>query len=153
VIVDGDVEATMRDGTALLADVYRPAGSGPWPVLLARTPYGKRDPTVLAVLDPLAAARRGFLVVVQDVRGRFGSAGDWEPLVHEVDDGYDSVRWAASLPGSDGTVAMYGRATSVTYSWPLSPRGRPSSSRPYPHSRGWIPSMVWYPAVVRRSAV
>ena len=54
-----EVETTMRDGVVLRADVYRPAGGGPWPVLLARTPYGKRDPGVLARLDPAAAARRG----------------------------------------------------------------------------------------------
>jgi putative CocE/NonD family hydrolase len=77
-------------------------------VLLARCPYGRRDPGILARLAPGAAARRGFLTVVQDVRGRFGSEGEWEPLVHEQDDGYDTVRWAAGLPGSDGRVAMYG---------------------------------------------
>lgn len=102
-------EAAMRDGTLLRADLYRPAyGTGPWPVLLARGPYGRRDPGILARLDPPAAARRGFLVVVQDTRGRFGSDGDWEPLVHEYDDGYDTVRWAAGLPGCDGRVVMYG---------------------------------------------
>ncbi|MBM9503501.1 CocE/NonD family hydrolase [Streptomyces sp. KK5PA1] len=99
----------MRDGTVLTADVHRPpSGSGPWPVLLARGPYGSRDPGVLAALDPEGAARRGFLTVVQDVRGRFGSGGIWEPLVNERDDGHESVRWAAGLPGSDGRVAMYG---------------------------------------------
>ncbi|WP_329171813.1 CocE/NonD family hydrolase [Streptomyces sp. NBC_01477] len=104
-----DAEAAMRDGTVLRADLYRPPrGTGPWPVLLARGPYGRRDPGILARLDPRAAARRGFLVVVQDVRGRFGSEGSWEPLVHEYDDGYDTVRWAARLPGADGRVAMYG---------------------------------------------
>jgi putative CocE/NonD family hydrolase len=100
--------ARMRDGTVLSADVYRPSSGGPWPVLLARTPYGKRDPTVLAALDPLAAARRGFLVVIQDVRGRFDSDGVWAPMAHERDDGYDTIAWATRLPGSNGTVAMYG---------------------------------------------
>ncbi|WP_377273232.1 CocE/NonD family hydrolase [Peterkaempfera sp. SMS 1(5)a] len=103
-----DLEATMRDGTVLRADVYRPAGSGPWPVLLARTPYGKQDPGVLARLDPVAAARRGYLVVVQDCRGRFRSDGHWQPLVHEGADGFDTVAWAARLPGADGRVGMYG---------------------------------------------
>jgi hypothetical protein len=86
-----------RDGVVLRADLYRPPRSvpGPWPVLLARCPYGRRDPGILDRLRPRAAAARGHLVVIQDTRGRFGSGGDWEPLVHEYDDGYDTVRWAA----------------------------------------------------------
>ncbi|NJP47268.1 CocE/NonD family hydrolase [Streptomyces sp. PRB2-1] len=99
----------MRDGVGLCADVYRPGvGRGPWPVLLARTPYGRRDPGVLARLEPGGAAGRGFVVVVQDVRGRGDSGGVWEPLVGEGADGYDTVRWAARLPGADGRVVMYG---------------------------------------------
>ncbi|WP_328911747.1 MULTISPECIES: CocE/NonD family hydrolase [unclassified Streptomyces] len=104
-----EAEAVMRDGTVLRADIHRPPhGAGPWPVLLARCPYGRRDPGILDRLAPAAAARRGWLVVVQDTRGRFASDGDWEPLVHEYADGYDTVRWAARLPGGDGRVAMYG---------------------------------------------
>ncbi|GIH15691.1 CocE/NonD family hydrolase [Rugosimonospora africana] len=106
--VEVDVEATMRDGTVLRADVYRPAGGGPWPTLLVRTPYDKRDPGILDVLDPPGAARAGFAVAVQDVRGRYASGGEWVPLLHEREDGYDSVRWAARLPGADGRVGMYG---------------------------------------------
>jgi predicted acyl esterase len=103
-----ELAATMRDGTVLRADVYRPPGTGPWPVLLARTPYGKGDPGVLARLDPPRAAARGHLVVVQDCRGRYRSEGDWTPLAHEAEDGYDTVRWAARLPGADGRVCTYG---------------------------------------------
>ena len=103
-----EVAAMMRDGTVLRADIYRPPGAGPWPVLLARSPYGKRDPGVLARLDPPRAAARGHLVVIQDCRGRFGSEGEWAPLAHEADDGYDTVRWAARLPGADGRVCTYG---------------------------------------------
>ncbi len=60
------------------------------------------------VLDPLAAARHGFMVVLQDTRGRFASEGEWEPFTHEESDGYDTVRWAAALPGSNGSVGMIG---------------------------------------------
>ncbi|MFG2045153.1 CocE/NonD family hydrolase [Dactylosporangium sp. NPDC048998] len=108
VTIESGLEATMRDGTVLRADTYRPAGDGPWPVLLTRTPYGRQDAGVLSRLDPIRAAARGYLVVIQDCRGRFGSQGRWEPLVHEGTDGYDTVCWAATLPGSDGRVAMYG---------------------------------------------
>src|SRR3954454_21817156 len=96
--IEFDVPATMRDGTVLRADVYRPGGDGPWPVLLMRTPYGKQFLGNAAY----AAIRRGFIAVFQDVRGRFASEGEWEPLTNEEQDGDDTVRWAAALPGSSG---------------------------------------------------
>jgi putative CocE/NonD family hydrolase len=106
--IELDLGATMRDGTVLRADAYRPTRGGPWPVLLARTPYGKQDATVLARLDPFGAARRGYLVILQDCRGRFRSDGHWTPLADESTDGYDTIGWAAKLPGADGRVGMYG---------------------------------------------
>ena len=106
--IEFDVPAEMRDGTVLRADVYRPGGTGPWPVLLSRLPYGKQTPMMGVVLDPLAAARHGFMVVLQDTRGRFASEGEWEPFTYEESDGYDTVRWAAALPGSNGSVGMIG---------------------------------------------
>ncbi|MGN6187513.1 MAG: CocE/NonD family hydrolase [Conexibacter sp.] len=108
ITVELDVPARMRDGVTLRADVYRPGGDGPWPTLLTRLPYGKGDPAQLAWLNPVNAARRGFMVVVQDTRGRFASDGEWAPLCFEREDGYDTVEWAARLPGSDGRVGMYG---------------------------------------------
>lgn len=103
-----DVPAPMRDGVVLRANVYRPAGRGPWPTLLARTPYGKDLPGASAWLDPVRAAAAGFMVVIQDTRGRFASDGAWEPFRHEAQDGYDTVEWAAGLPGSNGRVGMFG---------------------------------------------
>lgn len=107
----GDVEMQTRDGTRLRADVYRPDGPGPWPVLLRRTPYGKR-------LNDLAAnfneahffASHGYLTVVQDTRGRFNSEGDWYPFVYEALDGYDAVEWASGLEGSTGQVGTFGQS-------------------------------------------
>ena len=106
--VDFDVPARMRDGTTLRANVYRPAGEGQWPVLLTRLPYGKDFPLGSSVLDPAQAARRGYVVVVQDTRGRFTSEGEWSPMVNEALDGVDTIEWAARLPYSDGKVGMYG---------------------------------------------
>jgi uncharacterized protein len=97
-----------RDGTVLRADVHRPGGTGPWPVPLSRLPYGKQMPMALAILDPLAPARRGFMVVIQDTRGRSASEGWWEPWTYEESDGYDTVRWAAALPDANGSVGMIG---------------------------------------------
>ncbi len=103
-----DVRVPMRDGVGLRANVYRPTGPGPWPTLLARTPYGKDRPGASAWLDPVRAAHAGFMVVVQDARGRFGSDGTWEPFRFDADDGHDTVEWAARLPSSNGRVGMFG---------------------------------------------
>jgi uncharacterized protein len=105
-----DVPATMRDGAVLRANVYRPddGGAGRFPVLLMRLPYGKDFPLGSSLLNPEQAARRGYIVVIQDVRGAFTSDGDFEPMRNESEDGADTVAWAAGLLGADGNVAMYG---------------------------------------------
>src|SRR5215472_16427513 len=108
ITVDFDVPASLRDGTILRANVYRPAGEGRWPVLLTRLPYGKDLPLGGSVLDPAQAARRGYVVIVQDTRGRFMSEGEWVPFINEALDGVDTIEWAAQLPYSNGIVGMYG---------------------------------------------
>ena len=101
--------ATMRDGTRLVADVYRPTeGAGPWPVLLMRQPYGRDIASTVIYAHPTWYARQGFIVVIQDVRGRGDSEGSFYLFRHEVEDGADSVAWAAGLPDSNGRVGMYG---------------------------------------------
>jgi len=117
VTIEHDVPATMRDGVVLRADVYRPTGDGPWPVLLTRLPYGKNQPMLAAMTDPVGKARRGFIVVVQDTRGRYSSDGEWDPFTFESDDGYDTVRWAAALPGSNGSVGMFGASYFGNTQW------------------------------------
>jgi putative CocE/NonD family hydrolase len=107
VTVEFDVAARMRDGVTLRANVYRPAGDGAWPVLLTRSPYGRAQPQTLAWLNPVETARKGFVVVIQDTRGRFGSGGEFVPFRDDGADGYDSVEWAARLPGANGRVGMY----------------------------------------------
>jgi putative CocE/NonD family hydrolase len=108
VMVEFDVPARMRDGAILRANIYRPAGEGEWPVLLTRLPYGKDLPGGNAVMDAAQVARRGYVVVVQDTRGRFTSEGEWVPFINEGPDGVDAVAWAAQLPYSNGSVGMYG---------------------------------------------
>ncbi len=97
--VELDVAVPMRDGTRLRANVYRPP-TGRWPVLLTRLPYGKDLPLGTAVLDPVQAARQGYVVIVQDTRGRLASEGEWQPFVNEAEDGVDTIAWAANLPYS-----------------------------------------------------
>ncbi|MEO7003243.1 MAG: CocE/NonD family hydrolase, partial [Ktedonobacterales bacterium] len=108
VLAEFNVAARMRDGVTLRANVYRPddGGAGTYPVLLMRLPYGKDFP--LGGFEPTQLARSGYILVVQDVRGCFASEGEWFPLIHEGDDGVDSVAWAAALPGSNGSVGMFG---------------------------------------------
>jgi uncharacterized protein len=108
ITVEINVPVPMRDGVTLRANVYRPAGDGRWPVLLSRLPYGKDLPAGSADLDPLQAARRGYVVIVQDVRGSGASDGEWYPFRFEADDGVDTIAWAADLPYSTGQVGMFG---------------------------------------------
>jgi putative CocE/NonD family hydrolase len=104
ITIDFDVAAKMRDGTVLRANVYRPAGEGRWPVLLRRTPYSKDAPDAFDV----EAARRGYVVITQDTRGRFKSEGEWYPYRSEAEDGFDTIAWAAALPYVDGQVGLIG---------------------------------------------
>jgi putative CocE/NonD family hydrolase len=118
----------MRDGATLRANVYRPddGGAGAYPVLLTRLPYGKDLPLGSSALDPVQAARRGYIVAVQDVRGAFASEGSWYPFRHEASDGVDSVAWAAELPGSNGVVGMYGASYFGQTQWMAASAGAPA---------------------------
>ncbi len=139
IIVQKNVPAEMRDGTTLVADVYRPGGEasdGEYPVLLTRQPYGKELPTVTSYLNATRAAGRGYIVVIQDVRGRFGSEGEWNPSVHEFEDGYDTVEWAATLPGSNGDVGMYGASYFGMTQW------QAAVMRP-PSLKSMAPGITW----------
>jgi len=104
IVIDRDVPAKMRDGVVLRADIYRPKAEGKFPVLLTRTPYDKRGEVDFG----LAAAARGYVVVAQDVRGRYSSDGEWYTFKYESQDGYDTVEWAAALPYTNGKVGMFG---------------------------------------------
>ena len=106
-----DVTVPMRDGVELAADIYRPVldgelASGPFPAVLIRTPYDKN--ASLAGNGPEFWARRGYVQVVQDVRGRFNSGGDFYLLRDEGPDGYDTIEWVAAQPWCDGQVGTMG---------------------------------------------
>jgi len=113
VTVHQDVMVDTRDGTSLATDIYRPADpSGepvdePLPALLVRTPYDKRSRTFVD-MQGRWFARRGYVVAVQDVRGRFESEGEFYLLVNEPEDGYDTVEWLADRPYCDGQVGTMG---------------------------------------------
>ncbi len=104
VVVERNVTAKMRDGVTLRADIYRPKAEGKFPVLLVRTPYDKAGETSFG----MKGAARGYIVIAQDVRGRFTSDGEWYTFKNESQDGYDTVEWAAALPYANGKVGMFG---------------------------------------------
>jgi hypothetical protein len=97
----------MRDGVELATDIYRPAGAGKLPVLLHRTPYDKSDAPAVAIAEALAA--HGYVVMLQDTRGRHHSQGVFEKYyAFDAYDGYDTIEWAGHQAYSDGKVGMYG---------------------------------------------
>jgi len=136
IIIQKNVPAGMRDGTTLVADVYRPAGDGEYPILLTRLPYGKDQSLNTAYMHPIKAAQRGYVVVIQDVRGRFRSEGEWYPFVNEFEDGYDSVEWAARLPNSNGKVGMYGSSYDGITQWQAAVMKPPSL-------KAMVPGITW----------
>jgi uncharacterized protein len=112
VIRQQDVMVAMRDGVKLATDIYRPgAGEKPaaerMPVLLHRTPYDKSDAAAVAIAEALA--KHGYVVMLQDTRGRHHSEGVFQKYYSfDAYDGYDTIEWAAAQPYSDGKVGMYG---------------------------------------------
>ena len=115
--VETNVAATMRDGTTLYADVYRPDGPGPFPTILQRTPYDKTAGLAAQMLDPMKAAKAGFALIIQDTRGRFTSGGEFNCFIDDINDGYDTVEWAAAQPWSSGKVGMIGASYVGATQW------------------------------------
>ena len=129
-----NVPATMRDGTTLYADVYRPDAEGRFPVILLRLPYGKQLAEVFGDHEYFPA--RGYVVVVQDGRGRFESEGEYYPLIDEAQDGYDTVEWAASLPYANGMVGTQGQSYLGATQYQLAPTRPPHLRCAFPVSAG-----------------
>lgn len=101
-----DVLVPMSDGTPLATDIFVPDAGAPAPALLVRGPYSRA--AARAMLDPVTAVRNGWVVVVQDCRGRFESGGSFNPFHQEQRDGEDTIAWIAAQPWCDGCVATYG---------------------------------------------
>lgn len=108
-----EIKVPMRDGTQLATDLYLPDGNGPFPVVIERTPYDKGD-CGNGVAPYLA--QRGYVVLIQDVRGRFNSPGEFYNFRDEGwgknQDGYDTIEWAAKQAWSDGKVGTMGTSYS-----------------------------------------
>lgn len=128
--LDKAVRIPMRDGTLLAADIYRPAVEGKFPALVERTPYNREQSVILRTQTPQFMAERGYVFVVQDVRGRFGSDGLWYPFVDdgwgENRDGYDTIEWIAQQPWCNGRVGTAGGSYAGQTQMLLAPTRPPS---------------------------
>lgn len=132
IAVEKNVPAKMRDGATLYADVYRPDAPGRFPVILLRLPYGKHMAADFGDHEFFPA--RGYVVVIQDGRGRFESEGTYYPLIDEPFDGYDTVEWAASLPYANGLVGTQGQSYLGATQYLLAPTRPPHLRCAFPVS-------------------
>ena len=121
--VDRDVPVPMRDGVVLRADVYRPAG-GKASAVVFRTGYNKSRPASVSgdFLPMISALEAGYAFVVQDLRGRFASGGEWlrgeaDPYGREVEDGFDTIEWVAQQSWCDGNVVTAGASYLANVQW------------------------------------
>jgi putative CocE/NonD family hydrolase len=108
--VSGPETVMMRcpDGVELSTDIYRPETPGPHPVLMMRQPYGRRIASAVVFAHPAWYAAHGYIVAIQDTRGRGDSGGAFRLLADDIDDGATALDWAADLPGANGKVGLYG---------------------------------------------
>ncbi len=124
--VEFNVMVPMRDGIRLSTDIYRPVvgnipgeaapDEGRFPVLLTRSPYGNgSSPQTVEKYRRMAS--HGYVVVFQDVRGRYDSEGDWYPYIHEINDGYDTQQWAGTQAWSNGKVGTFGGSYLASDQW------------------------------------
>ncbi len=126
--IDRDVPMAMRDGVILRADIYRPDDTDKHPAIVARTQYDKLGmPGSGDFLSVVNAAFAGYAVVIQDVRGRFASEGEYTPLrLPKGADGHDTVEWVAAEPWCDGNVGMFGASFLGAVQWRTAMEGPPT---------------------------
>ena len=129
-----DVAVPMRDGVRLQADVLRPAKTGRFPTLVYRTPYDRKPSRDSEIVRRAVAS--GYAVLLQDVRGRYGSGGDFVPYVHEGRDGYDTIEWTAAQPWSTGEIGTFGLSYPGAVQW-LAAVESP------PHLKAMVPAMTF----------
>lgn len=141
-----NVPMKTRDGALLRADIYRPMVDEKLPVLLQRNPYNKDrwESGSWSSHSPVRLANQGYVVIIQDTRGRYASDGDFYPFLHEIADGYDTVEWAGGLPYSNGKVGMFGSSYVGVTQWLASLDHPPHLAAVFPvmtssdYYDGWI---------------
>lgn len=155
-----NVMVPVRDGVELATDVHLPDGDVPSPVILGRTPYNKNNPALQKMIK--AWPGRGYAMVIQDVRGRGDSDGQFKPYVNEARDGYDTIEWIAGQPWCDGNVVIQGASYGGRIAWLTALQQPPhlramivavAPSDPFvefPTSGESLMSVSWYRMVDRR---
>jgi uncharacterized protein len=129
------LDVPMRDGFALRADIWRPSSDGRFPVLVYRTPYGRKSAEKeYTTFDH--AVERGYAVLIQDVRGRYDSGGEFRPYENEGHDGFDTIEWAARQSWSNGNVGSFGLSYPGAVQW-LAAVENP------PHLKAMVPAMTF----------
>jgi len=116
----------MRDGVSLYANIYRPKAEGKFPAILTRLPYGKDEYYCWMPAIGKFWAKKGYAFVAQDVRGKFCSEGEFDPLINEVDDGYDTLDWIAKQSWCDGNIGMEGESYYGYTTWAGAVSGHPN---------------------------
>lgn len=160
-ITERGVKMKMRDGVELVADLVRPDAEGKYPAILLRTPYGRSTQLVGAKGEWWA--RRGYVVIAQDCRGREDSQGEWDPMMNEKNDGYDTIDWVAKQPWCDGNVGMIGGSYGGLVQWQAAVMGHPALkcivpqvsppdaffNIPYDHGVFFLFGNLWWSNLVR----
>ena len=103
-----DEQLTLSDSTQLISRIWSPSGSGPWPALLMRQPYGRSIASTVTLAHPRWWASKGYLVVVQDVRGQGESEGTFRGFEQEANDTAETLSWVRSMPDCNGRIGCYG---------------------------------------------
>lgn len=157
--VERGVKIPVRDGVELAADMARPTAEGRYPTILVRTPYGRAS----SAIEGEWWARRGYAFVVQDVRGRGDSKGDWNPFMPERADGFDTIDWISKQTWSDGNVGMIGGSYLGMVQWQAAVEKPPALkcivpqvsppdmfyNIPYDHGIPFLFGAVWWARVVQ----
>jgi putative CocE/NonD family hydrolase len=148
--IDKNVVVPMSDGVNLLADVYRPKKKGTYPVILMRTPYGKTNPEHDYSLIATIFSSCGYVFIIQDVRGKYGSEGVFYPFVNEERDGRDTIEWTSKQKWSNGKAATFGFSYLGSCAWLVAPDSSPTLKTMIPMFccqnaySGWVDSGVPY---------
>ena len=121
VLFESNVRVPMRDGVTLASDIYRPDAPGKFPAILVRTPYNRASTGLTDEARWFAA--RGYVVVRQDVRGRYDSDGTFYAFKNEADDGYDADEWFGSQPWFNGNLGTMGGSYVGYTQWAQAIRG------------------------------
>ncbi len=126
IAITRNITISMRDGIRLMADLYKPAGEGPYPVVLIRMPYGKQEAYCYMPAHGKYWARHGYACLIQDVRGKWASEGEWQPFINEAHDGYDTLDWIAGQSWCDGNIGMTGESYYGYTQWAVAALGHPN---------------------------